>query len=316
MGPPGPGEKMQKHGIRVYNPDRQANRWISDAALWGRDMAGQQLMEVSGTRITLETLRQMRAQKRPIAMLTCYDYPTAQILAAVGTPLLLVGDSAAMAVLGEASTLHITLDYLLTITRAVRRGAPQAFVMGDMPYGSYPDVPTALANATRFFQEAGVDAVKLECTASDEAIVTALSAAGLVVCAHVGLLPQRAALHGQGYKAQGRTKSEADEIIATAVQLHRAGAQMLLVEAVPDEVSAALSRQVDCPLLGCGGGPSCDGHVVVLHDMLGFTARAPRFVDKLGDVPQALRAAAEQYLQQVQQHAYPAPRHQYHMKSE
>ena len=279
-------------------------------------MASRQMMEVSTPRITLDTLRRMRAARQPIAMLTCYDHPTAQILSAAGIPTLLVGDSAAMAVLGEESTLQISLDYLLTITRAVRRGAPRAFVMGDMPYGSYPDVKTAAVNAARFFKEAGADAVKLECTADDENLVAQLSAAGLVVCAHVGLLPQRAALQGLGYKAQGRTPAEAQEIVQAALRLHRAGARMLLVEAVPDEVSAAISRQVDCPLIGCGGGPSCDGHVVVLHDMLGFSPRPPRFVDKLGDVPSAVSAAAARYLEQVQRREYPAARHQYHMKGE
>ncbi len=279
-------------------------------------MATNELLEMATTRITLQTLRQMRTNKQPIAMLTCYDHPTAAILAAAGIPTLLVGDSAAMAVLGEESTIHISLDYLLTITRAVRRGAPNVFLMGDMPFGSYPDAQTAVVNATRFVKEAGVDAVKLECNGKDEPIVAALIAAGITVCAHVGLLPQQAALHGTGYRAQGRTSAEAQHIIEDALRLHRAGAQMLLIEAVPDEVSAQISSQVDCPVIGCGAGPSCDGHVVVLQDMLGYSAHVPKFVEKLADVPTVIAQAAGRYLRKIQRREYPGPQHQYRMKVE
>jgi len=278
-------------------------------------MAIDEITAAPTARITLETLRQMRSARKPIAMLTAYDYPTAQILAAAGIPALLVGDSAAMTVLGETTTTAITFDFLLTITQAVRRGAPHVFLLADMPAGSYPDLPAALAHARRFVQEAGADAVKLECDRSQEPIVAGLAAAGLTVCAHVGLLPQRVTTPG-GYRAHGRTQAEAREIVDDALVLHRAGAKMILLEAVPDEVSAQVSRQVDCPVIGCGGGPSCDGHVVVVHDMLGYSRHVPKFVDKLADVPALVSQAAARYLQQIQQREYPAPRHQYRMKGE
>jgi 3-methyl-2-oxobutanoate hydroxymethyltransferase len=249
-----------------------------------------------------------------MAMLTCYDHPTAKILAHTGVHILLVGDSAATTVLGADSTIKVTFDFLLTITEAVRRGAPDLFLMADMPFASYPDVATAVANAARFVREAGADAVKLEADIRHREIVAGMSAAGVTVCAHVGLLPQRAPQQG-GYFAQGRTQDEARRLVEEAVALAEAGAHMLLIEAVPDEVTAEVVRRVNCPVIGCGGGPSADGHVMVLHDMLGYSERSPRFVEKYGDVPSVIAAAAGEYAQAVKTRAYPAARHQYRMKA-
>ncbi len=271
-------------------------------------------------RITLQTLRDMKRRGELIAMLTAYDYPTAKILAAAGVELLLVGDSVATTVLGEESTVVATMDFLLTLTAAVRRAAPHAFVMGDMPFASYPDVPTAVANAARFVKEAGVDGVKLEADIRHREIVTALSSAGVITCAHVGLLPQRAGQQG-GYIAQGRTPADARRIVEEAVELVRAGAHLLLLEAVPDEVTAEVVKQVaalggpGCPVLGCGAGPSADGHVLVSYDMLGYSPRVPRFVERYADVPAIIQDAAHRYVEAVKSRAYPAARHQYRMKS-
>jgi 3-methyl-2-oxobutanoate hydroxymethyltransferase len=270
--------------------------------------------EAVAGRITLQTLREMKARRQPIAMLTAYDHPTAKILARTGVNILLVGDSAATTVLGAESTVKATFDFLLTLTEAVRRGAPDVFLMADMPFASYPDVPTAVANAARFLREAGADAVKLEADIRHCEIVTALSAAGVTVCAHVGLLPQRALQQG-GYLAQGRTPSEARRLTEEAVALAKAGAHLLLIEAVPDEVTADIVRQVLCPVLGCGAGPSADGHVVVLNDMLGYSQRTPRFVERLADVPSVIADAATRYVESVRDRSYPAARHQYRMKS-
>lgn len=267
------------------------------------------------SRIDLAALRRMRADGHPIAMLTCYDYSTARVLADTGVHVLLVGDSAANTILGETSTVPIALDFLVTLTRAVRRAAPHLFVMGDMPFASYPDPVTAVVNAARFLKEAGADAVKLEVDGRHQAIVAALSTAGIPVCAHLGLLPQRAPQQG-GYKAQGRTSPEAERIINDAELLVGAGADLLLIEAVPNEVSARVVERVGVPVFGCGGGSSCHGHVVVLHDLLGFSARPPRFVEPLVDVPALIRQAASTYAQRVASREYPAPRHQYQMKSD
>ncbi len=269
----------------------------------------------SAGRTTLHTLREKKKRREPIAMLTAYDFPSAKILSAAGVDLLLVGDSAATVLLGEKSTTAATLDFLLILTAAVRRGAPDVFLMADMPIASYPDIPTAVANASRFVREAGADCVKFEMDIRHAEMTRALSAAGICVCAHVGLLPQRALLQG-GYIAQGRTPAEAQRITDTAVALVQAGAHLLLLEAVPDEVTAAIQRQVDCPVLGCGAGPSADGHVLVLHDMLGFGAHVPRFVQRFADIPAQIENAARQYMDAVRSRTYPAAHHQYRMKTD
>jgi 3-methyl-2-oxobutanoate hydroxymethyltransferase len=268
------------------------------------------------THITLQTLREMKKRHEPISMLTAYDNPTAKILSAAGIEILLVGDSVATTVLGLDSTTGATMELLLALTAAVRRGAPNAFVMGDMPFASYPDVATAVANAARFVKEAGADAVKLEADIRHREIVTALTAAGMVICAHVGLLPQRAAQQG-GYVAQGRTPADAKRIVDEALALAQAGAQILLLEAVPDEVTAEVVSQAgdNVPVLGCGAGPSADGHVVVSYDMLGYNQRVPRFVEKLGDAPSVIHDAAQRYVAAVKSRTYPAPHHQYRMRS-
>ena len=267
----------------------------------------------SPRRITLETLRQMRQRSEPIAMLTCYDYSMARVLARTGIHILLVGDSAAMTVLGENSTIHATMDFMLTITRAVRRGAPDTLVLADMPFASYATPDTAVANAARLLTLGQADAVKLECDGRHAPIIAALRAAGIPTCVHLGLLPQRAAQHG-GYKAQGRSASDADKIVDDATALWRAGADLLLLEAVPDAVSSRVVAGTDCPVLGCGAGPSCHGHVVVLHDLLGFTDNPPRFVDKMADVPSVISQAVERYVTAVKTRQYPLPRHGYMMK--
>lgn len=266
-------------------------------------------------RITLQSLREMKARREPIVMLTAYDYPTARIVAQAGVDVLLVGDSAATTLLGAESTVVITLDFLVTLTAAVRRGAPDAFVMADMPFATYPDIPTAVANAARFEREAGADAVKFEMDQRHAEMVRALAASGITVCAHVGLLPQRAAQQG-GYVAQARTSPEAKKLVETARVLAEAGAHMLLVEAVPDAVTREIVAAVgvDCPVFGCGAGASADGHVVVIHDMLGFNERVPRFVERFGAVPAAMQEAIGQYVQAVRTRSYPAERHEYHMK--
>ncbi len=266
-------------------------------------------------RVTLQTLREMKQRKEPIAMLTAYDFPTAKILAAAGVNAILVGDSVATTVLGAESTVRATFDFLMVITEAVRRGAPDVFLMADMPFGSYPDVPTAVMNAARFMREAGADCVKMECDIRHREIVAALSAAGVTVCAHVGLLPQRAFQQQGGYLAQGRTVGESKRLIGEAVALAEAGAQLLLVEAVPNEVTAELVGKVSCPVIGCGAGQSADGHVVVINDMLGYSARVPRFVDKLCDVPELVGKAAAQYVESVKDRSYPSARHLYRMKA-
>ncbi len=264
-------------------------------------------------KITLGTLKTMRQEQRPIAMLTCYDFPTAKILASCGVPVLLVGDSAATTVLGESSTIYATMDFMVLLTRAVRRGAPDAFLMGDMPFGSYATEELSVSNGKRFLAEAGADCVKLECDLRHENIVRAMTMAGIPVCAHLGLLPQRAVQQG-GYRYQGRTEQDADRLVRESVAMVQAGADMLLLEAIPDRVSRRIVEAVGCPVLGCGAGPSCHGHVLVLHDMLGYTEKVPRFVERFGTVPAAVAEAAGAYVRAVETRAYPQVRHEYGVK--
>ena len=264
-------------------------------------------------KITLGTLKTMRQEQRPIAMLTCYDFPTAKILASCGVPVLLVGDSAATTVLGETSTIYATMDFMVLLTRAVRRGAPDVFLMGDMPFGSYATEELSVSNGKRFLAEAGADCVKLECDLRHENIVRAMTMAGIPVCAHLGLLPQRAVQQG-GYRYQGRTEQDADRLVRESVAMVQAGADMLLLEAVPDRVSRRIVEVVGCPVLGCGAGPSCHGHVLVLHDMLGYTEKVPRFVERFGTVPAAVAEAAGAYVRAVETRAYPQVRHEYGVK--
>ncbi len=266
-------------------------------------------------RISLATLRRMKEQRHPIVMLTCYDFPTAKILGACGVHILLVGDSAATTVLGEASTIHATMDFMLAITRAVRRGTDRPLIMGDMPFGSYVDVPSAMANARRLLCEGGADVVKIEADRRQEPIVAALAGAGVPVCAHLGLLPQRVGREG-GYHYQGRTREQADRIVQDALLLVGAGAELLLLEAVPDAVSRRVVDATSRPVLGCGAGPSCHGHVVVLHDLLGLSDKTPRFVDKIADLPAVISQAVRTYVADVGGRRYPEPRHLYHMRDD
>jgi 3-methyl-2-oxobutanoate hydroxymethyltransferase len=264
-------------------------------------------------KITATTLKTMRRENRPIAMLTCYDFPTAKILADCGVSILLVGDSAATTLLGESSTIHATMDFMILLTHAVRRGAPDVFLMGDMPFGSYATEESAVANGRRFMVQAGVDCVKVECDIRHESIVRAMAMAGIPVCAHLGLLPQRAVQRG-GYRYQGGSEQEADQLVRESAAMVAAGAEMLLLEAVPDRVSRRVVESVPCLVLGCGAGPSCHGHVLVLHDMLGYNEKVPRFVERFGAVPAAVAQAAQAYVRAVETRQYPQARHGYGVK--
>jgi 3-methyl-2-oxobutanoate hydroxymethyltransferase len=228
--------------------------------------------------------------------------------------MLLVGDSAANTVLGLKTTRDIPPEFLMTITAAVRRGAPRPFLLADLPYQACANPESAKATAMRFLNECGADAVKIEVTGAELPLVEALVSAGVALCAHLGLLPQRV-MTPDGYRAQGRTRAEADKIISDAIACAKAGASLILLEAVPDEVTHEVVAKTSVPVIGCGAGPSAHGHVVVLHDVLGFNEKPPRFAEVLADAPELLREAAQRYVAAIASRAYPAEKHQYHMKS-
>ncbi len=265
---------------------------------------------------TLSSLLALKRSKTPIAVLTAYDYPTAQIEEAAGIDCILVGDSAAQVVLGYGSTLPATMDFLVAITAAVRRGAPSVFLIGDMPYLSYQINPEeAIRNAGRFMAEAGCDCVKVEGDAGIAATVRAMTAATIPVMVHLGLRPQAVHQYG-GYRAQGRDARSAQNLIQDAKALEAAGACALLLEAVPPEPAKIIAESTALPVIGCGAGPHCDGHVVVLHDMLGLsTGCLPRFVKRYADTRADILKAVETYVADIRARAYPEAGHCYQMES-
>lgn len=249
--------------------------------------------------VTLRTIRRMARDGSPFACLTCYDATMARWLERAGTHVLLVGDTAAEMVLGFNRTIDMPLDVLIALTAGVKRGAPNTMVMGDMPFMSYhADEASAIRNAGRFLTEGLADIVKLELDETFAPLVGKLSRAGVPVCAHIGSRPQRAAVTG-GYVAAGRTPGEAAQIVADAIALEQAGAVMLLLEAVPDEVTENVLRQTTVPVIGIGAGPACHGQVLVLQDLLGLTDMPPRFAEPVASLGSAVQAAAVEWVRRV-----------------
>ncbi len=265
-------------------------------------------------RLTLPVIRKMAAAGQKIPVLTCYDATTARLLSAGGVPMLLVGDTAAEMILGFDSTLHAPLDFMIAITAAVRRGAPDAFVMADMPFMSYQACDAdALRNAGRFLTEGGADAVKLEVDASFGDLVRRMSRAGIPVVAHIGSRPQQVKRQG-GYRSAGRTEHEARAIIEQAELMEERGAVMLLIEATATQVAETIVSRVSIPVIGCGAGPACHGHVVVLHDLLGLSAWQPPFAPPQAQLGAAITQAARQWADLIASGKYMQGEQPYPMK--
>lgn len=266
-------------------------------------------------KLTLATLRNRKKNKTPITMLTAYDYPTAQIEEEAGIDCILVGDSAAQVVLGHGSTLQATMEFMIAITAAVRRGAPTAFLVGDMPYLSFHvNTEEAIRNAGRFMADAGCDCVKIEGDRRIVDTVRALTSATIPVMVHMGLRPQAVHQFG-GYRAQGRDAASAQRLIDDARVMEEAGACALLLEAVPPEPAKIIAESTSLPVIGCGAGPHVDGHVVVAHDMLGLTSGPlPKFVKRYGDIRVQVAKAVQSYAQEILDRRYPAAEHCYQME--
>ncbi len=259
-------------------------------------------------------LHEMKRAGEQIAWLTAYDYPTAQFEEAAGVDMILVGDSLGMCVYGYPGTVPVTMDQCLVHSEAVRRGAPDTFVLGDMPLGSYQACDAdAVRNAIRFLKEANVDAVKLEGGVRTLSRVTAILAAGVAVCGHIGLTPQSSGQLG-GHKAQGRTLASAQLVVEDARALYEAGVQLLLVEAVPPEVAAFIARELPIPVLGIGAGADVDGQVLIVSDVLGtFQAFTPKFVKRYADLAEVATSALREYVSDVRSGAFPEETHCYRM---
>ncbi len=255
--------------------------------------------ENPANRHTLASLARMAAAGTPFACLTCYDATTARWLARGGVHVLLVGDSAAEVVLGLPRTIDMPLEVLLALTAGVKRGAPDVVVMGDMPFMSYhAGEGDAVRNAGRFLTEGLADVVKIEADASFAPLVEKMTRAGIPVCGHVGSRPQHVALTG-GYSSAGRTAQEARRIVDDAVALERAGARLLLVEAVPPDVTRAVLDATTVPLIGIGAGTDCHGQVLVLQDLVGMTDHPPRFAEPAASLGCSFESAAREWVARV-----------------
>ena len=248
----------------------------------------------------------------PFACLTCYDATTARWLEAAGVHVLLVGDTAAEMILGLPGTIHMPLGVSLALTAAVKRGAPNTMVMGDMPFMSYQaDDAEAIRNAGRFLTEGLADTVKIEADASFAPLVAKMARAGIPIVGHVGCKPQHAALTG-GYRSRGRTEEDARRVLDDARALEDAGAIMLLVEAVPDEVGHALVNQSRVPVIGIGAGPAPHGQILVLQDLLGLTHWQPGFAAPVANLGEGIKKAGEQWVSRVRDRN--VTEHRYRMK--
>ncbi len=264
----------------------------------------------AATKTTIATLRARKREHRKIAMLTCYDYATARLMEEAAIDSLLVGDTYAEVCLGHSSTLPMTMEHIVTIAEAVRRGAPSTYLVGDMPYLSYQISPEeAIRNAGRFMAQAGCDCVKVEVDRRLAKTVEAMATATIPVMAHLGLKPQSIQTVG-GYRVQGKSAADAITLIEDAKMMEDAGAVALLLEAVPSEVAAVITEATSLPVIGIVSGPRCDGQVVVLHDMLGYGGgHPPRSVKQYARLHDVLVGAFRSFAQDVQQGAFPTAEH-------
>ena len=267
-------------------------------------------------RLTIPDILQSKSLRK-LSMLTAYDYPTASIVDSCGIDMILVGDSLAMVVLGHEDTLSVTMEEMLHHTRAVARGAGRCLVIGDMPFMSYQvSVEQAVANAGRFLKEAGAQAVKLEGGSSVVPQIQSITKAGIPVQGHLGLTPQSAGQLG-GFKVQGTTAEKATQLIAEAHALVEVGCFSLVLEAIPSEVAARISREVPIPTIGIGAGPECDGQVLVLHDLLGLFDRfRPKFVKQYAALGEETAEAVRRFKSEVEQGAFPGSEHSFFLKPE
>jgi len=267
-------------------------------------------------KLPLPELAEMKRRGQKIVMVTAYDAPGGRLADAAGVDIILVGDSAAMVVLGHDSTVPATMDEMLVLARAVTRGAARPLVVADMPFGSFQvSDEKALANAIRFVKEAGADAVKVEGAGATLSRVRTIVDAGIPVMGHIGLTPQSATMLG-GFKAQGRTAEKARQLFADALALEAAGCFSVVLEAVPPAVAARTTESLSVPTIGIGAGAKCDGQVLVYHDLLGYQEGGPRFVKQYARLGPEIQGALERYATDVRSGTFPEPQHTYGIPEE
>lgn len=267
------------------------------------------------TKITTADLAAAKCQNRKIIAVSCYDYTTAKLVSQTDVQMILVGDSAAQVVLGFDSTLPATMDFMVTITAAVRRGAPNVCLVADMPFLSYQvGVNEAVKNAGRFVTEAGAQMVKIEASEAYLDVIKAVSDAGMAVMAHIGIRPQTISKVGR-FKAEATTADMALELIALAEQMVQAGASSLLIEGAAAEVAEIITKRSEVPVIGCGSGPGCDGQILIATDILGLTqGPSPKFAKSYSNLTDVTINAFTTYAKEVQIGQYPDKKHSYHMK--
>jgi 3-methyl-2-oxobutanoate hydroxymethyltransferase len=270
--------------------------------------------KIVADKLTIVDIKKMKDAGEKITMLTAYDASFSRMLEAVGIDILLVGDSLGMVVLGYDSTVPVTMDEMLHHAKAVRRGAPQSFVVGDMPFMSYQcSMSDAIMNAGRFMKEAGCDAVKLEGGLEVCETVTAIDRAGIPVMGHIGLTPQTAGKLG-GYKVQGKDLDSARKLVTMAKGLEQAGAFALVLECIPADLATLISSQLTIPTIGIGAGAGCDGQVLVTHDLLGmFEKFVPSFVKSYVHLAAQIKDAVQDYKHEVREGRYPDDAHSFKM---
>jgi 3-methyl-2-oxobutanoate hydroxymethyltransferase len=263
-------------------------------------------------KLPLTELAEMKTRGERIVMVTAYDYPSGRLADAAGVDIVLVGDSAAMTVLGHDSTVPATMDEMVILTRAAARGARRPLVVADMPFGSFQiSDEEAVRNAVQFVKEGGADAVKVEGAGPTVSRVLALVGAGIPVMGHIGLTPQSATMLG-GFRAQGRTAAKARQLVEDALTLEQAGCFSLVLEAVPAPVAARVTQALSIPTIGIGSGRDCDGQVLVYHDLLGlYQGKSPRFVKRYAELVPVIQAALERYAADVRSAAFPGDEHTY-----
>jgi 3-methyl-2-oxobutanoate hydroxymethyltransferase len=267
------------------------------------------------TKITIADLVTAKRQGNKIVAVSCYDYTTAKLVSQTDVQMILVGDSAAQFMLGFDSTLPATMDFMVAITAAVRRGAPNVYLVADMPFLSYQLGKTeAIRNAGRFVIEAGAQMVKIEAGGADLDVIKSVSNAGIAVMAHIGIRPQSISKIGR-FKAEATTAEMAAELISLAEQMINNGAGTLLLEGLAAEVAEIITKRCEAPVIGCGSGPGCDGQILIAPDILGLTqGPGPKFAKSYGKLADDTTAAFSAYCKEVQGGQFPDDAHSYHMK--
>jgi len=266
--------------------------------------------------VTMEDLFEAKRQCRSVVAVSCYDYTTARLIAGTDVEMILVGDSAAQIILGHDSTLPATMDFMVAITAAVRRGAPGVYLVADMPFLSYQlGAREAVKNAGRFAADSGAQMIKIEASNAYLDVIRAVSDAGMAVMAHIGIRPQSIGKFGR-FKAEASTAEMAVELISLAEQMVDAGALALLLEGVCADVAKIITERNEVPVIGCGSGPGCDGQILIAPDILGLTqGHQPRFAKSYANLADATIAAFAEYAGEVRAGRYPDGQHSYHMKT-